>query len=158
MRLKYYVLLAKNRQSLKSFNLLGLFINYREFCKLAILQCYIIYVYVCIFLKSEVCQRVIILSSYDQHMDCCFLSGLCSIELNLLGFVQGLNQGAKNKFPIVGSAALNLAEFASNNEEQEIELKIPLSLSGAAAQSCSLLCVRMISGFYLTSIWDHKSS
>ncbi|CAI9765929.1 unnamed protein product [Fraxinus pennsylvanica] len=55
--------------------------------------------------------------------------------------LHGLNQGVKNKFPIVGSAALNLAEFASKNEEQEIELKIPLSVSGAAAQSCSLLCI-----------------
>ncbi|KAL2458437.1 hypothetical protein Fot_55707 [Forsythia ovata] len=57
--------------------------------------------------------------------------------------LHGLNQGPKNKFPIVGSAALNLAEFASKNEEQEIELKIPLSVSGAAAQSCSLLCISL---------------
>ncbi|KAL3532189.1 hypothetical protein ACH5RR_005710 [Cinchona calisaya] len=40
----------------------------------------------------------------------------------------GLNQGAKNKGSLVGTAVLNLAEYATKAEE-EIELDIPLALA-----------------------------
>ncbi|KAK6147357.1 hypothetical protein DH2020_018269 [Rehmannia glutinosa] len=56
--------------------------------------------------------------------------------------LHGLNQGAKNKIPIVGSAALNLAEYASKNEDQVIEVKIPLIVSGSV-ESRPLLCISL---------------
>ncbi|KAK6131634.1 hypothetical protein DH2020_034648 [Rehmannia glutinosa] len=56
--------------------------------------------------------------------------------------LHGLNQGVKNKIPIVGSAALNLAEYASKNEEQVIEVKIPLTVSGSV-DSRPLLCISL---------------
>ncbi|CAI9783363.1 unnamed protein product [Fraxinus pennsylvanica] len=57
--------------------------------------------------------------------------------------LHGLNRGAKNKVAIVGSAVLNLAEFASKIEEQELELKIPLAVSGRAAETSPLLCISL---------------
>ncbi|KAL2503258.1 hypothetical protein Fot_37106 [Forsythia ovata] len=53
--------------------------------------------------------------------------------------LHGLNQAAKNKVAIVGSAVLNLAEFASKIDEQELDLKIPLAVSGSAAETSPLL-------------------
>ena len=51
-------------------------------------------------------------------------------------------QGPKNKAPVVGTASLNLAEYASAADQKECELKIPLTLSGgAAAEPTPLLCV-----------------
>ncbi|KAK9016438.1 hypothetical protein V6N11_078938 [Hibiscus sabdariffa] len=49
--------------------------------------------------------------------------------------LNGLNQGPKNKFPvIVGTASLNLAEYASSAEQKEFELNIPLTVSAGAAE------------------------
>ncbi|KAE8671669.1 pentatricopeptide repeat-containing family protein [Hibiscus syriacus] len=49
--------------------------------------------------------------------------------------LNGLNQGPKNKFPvIIGTASLNLAEYASS-EKKEFELNVPLKVSSAAAES-----------------------
>ncbi|KAA8518443.1 hypothetical protein F0562_015917 [Nyssa sinensis] len=56
--------------------------------------------------------------------------------------LNGLNQGPKNKVPIVGTASLNLAEFASNAEEKEFERNIPL-ISGSAADPCPSLCISL---------------
>ncbi|KAE8725147.1 pentatricopeptide repeat-containing family protein [Hibiscus syriacus] len=48
--------------------------------------------------------------------------------------LNGLNQGPKNKFPvIVGTASLNLAEYASA-EQKEFEFNIPLTVSAGAAE------------------------
>ncbi|CAA3006192.1 Hypothetical predicted protein [Olea europaea subsp. europaea] len=71
--------------------------------------------------------------------NCLFSTRALFYLLNSFHFVQGLNQGAKNKVAILGSAVLNLAEFASKIEEQEIELKIPLAVSGNAAGTSPLL-------------------
>ncbi|KAF8397997.1 hypothetical protein HHK36_016923 [Tetracentron sinense] len=46
----------------------------------------------------------------------------------------GLSQGPKNKVPVVGTASLNLAEYASTEEEKEIEINVPLTLSGGCAE------------------------
>ncbi|XAR64796.1 hypothetical protein NMG60_11008634 [Bertholletia excelsa] len=46
--------------------------------------------------------------------------------------VNGLSQGTKVKVPVVGTAFLNLAEFASKPEEKEFKLNIPLASSSAA--------------------------
>lgn len=47
---------------------------------------------------------------------------------------QGLNQGARNKGSLVGTAVLNLAEFATKTGE-EFELDIPLALAGGTSES-----------------------
>ncbi|KAL4606694.1 hypothetical protein ACB092_09G122400 [Castanea dentata] len=56
----------------------------------------------------------------------------------------GLNQGQgpKNKAPVVGTASLNLAEYASAADQKECELEIPLTLSGGAgAEPTPSLCI-----------------
>lgn len=55
--------------------------------------------------------------------------------------MQGLNQGPKLKAPVVGTAAVNLSEFVSAAEENELQLNIPLTTSGGAAEPCPSLCV-----------------
>lgn len=55
--------------------------------------------------------------------------------------IQGLNQGPKNKATVVGTASLNLAEYASVAEDKEFEIKIPLTLSTGAAEPSPQLCV-----------------
>ncbi|RZC82692.1 hypothetical protein C5167_045477 [Papaver somniferum] len=49
--------------------------------------------------------------------------------------LNGLNQGVKNKNPVVGTASLNLAEYVSAAAEKEIEVSIPLCLSSGNADS-----------------------
>lgn len=51
------------------------------------------------------------------------------------------NQGTKNKVHTVGTAVLNLAEFAAKAEEKEFNLNIPLAVSGSASETHPLLCV-----------------
>lgn len=60
-------------------------------------------------------------------------------ELNVVILYQGLSQVAKNK--IVGYASLNLAEYAFKTEEQNIEFKIPLTVSSTAIECHPMLCV-----------------
>lgn len=43
-----------------------------------------------------------------------------------------MKQGQKNKAPLVGTAFLNLAEYARVTDEKEFELNIPLTLSTCA--------------------------
>lgn len=60
-----------------------------------------------------------------------------------LTVLNGLNQGTKHKFSIVGTASLNLAEFASVTEEKELQINIPLSMSCGAAEPCPSLCLSL---------------
>ncbi|ONH95843.1 hypothetical protein PRUPE_7G091900 [Prunus persica] len=55
----------------------------------------------------------------------------------------GLNQGPKNKAPVVGTASVNLAEFVSEAEQKELQLNIPLISSGGAAEPCPSLCISL---------------
>ncbi|PPS04539.1 hypothetical protein GOBAR_AA16108 [Gossypium barbadense] len=49
--------------------------------------------------------------------------------------LNGLNQGAKNKFPlIIGTASMNLGEYASSSEQKEFELNVPLTVSAGATK------------------------
>ncbi|KAL6336158.1 hypothetical protein AAG906_011040 [Vitis piasezkii] len=57
--------------------------------------------------------------------------------------LNGSHQGPKNKVPVVGTASLNIAEFASAAEEKEFELNIPLTLPGGAAEPHPLLCISL---------------
>ncbi|MCL7026145.1 hypothetical protein MKW94_014117, partial [Papaver nudicaule] len=52
----------------------------------------------------------------------------------------GLNQGVKNKNPVVGTASLNLAEYVSAAAEKETEVSIPVCLSTGNADSHPSLC------------------
>ncbi|KAF5954975.1 hypothetical protein HYC85_007831 [Camellia sinensis] len=52
----------------------------------------------------------------------------------------GLNKGPINKVPVVATASLNLAEFASANEEKEVEISIPLLVPGGSSQCSPSLC------------------
>ncbi|KAL0346939.1 UNVERIFIED_CONTAM: hypothetical protein Scaly_1709900 [Sesamum calycinum] len=60
-------------------------------------------------------------------------------EINF-SILHGVNQGAKNKISVVGSAALNLAEYASKTDEQVTEIKIPVMLSAIAVERHPSLC------------------
>ncbi|KAK4272661.1 hypothetical protein QN277_021181 [Acacia crassicarpa] len=53
----------------------------------------------------------------------------------------GLNQRQKTKVPVVGTASLNLAEFASAADQKDFDLNIPLSLPGGSVEPCPVLCV-----------------
>nr|GMD39660.1 uncharacterized protein LOC109182027 isoform X2 [Ipomoea batatas] len=50
-------------------------------------------------------------------------------EISFTVFFNVSNQGAKNKVHTVGTAILNLAEFAAKAEEKEFSLNIPLAVS-----------------------------
>ncbi|KAK6152222.1 hypothetical protein DH2020_014857 [Rehmannia glutinosa] len=56
---------------------------------------------------------------------------------------EGQNQGAKNKNNVFGSAALNLAEYASKSEEQVTEIKVPLTVANIAAERRPMLCISL---------------
>ena len=51
--------------------------------------------------------------------------------------LQGLNQRSKTKVPVVGTAALNLADFASVVDQKDFDLNIPLTISGGSVESSS---------------------
>lgn len=55
--------------------------------------------------------------------------------------MQGLNQRPKNKVPVVGTASLNLAEFATEADQKDFDLNIPLTLPGGSVDTCPSLCV-----------------
>lgn len=55
--------------------------------------------------------------------------------------LNGMN--AKNKAPIVGTAVLNVAEFAAKIEEREFKLNIPLVVPGGASEPRPTLCISL---------------
>lgn len=55
--------------------------------------------------------------------------------------LNGMN--AKNKTPIVGTAVLNVAEFAAKIEEREFKLNIPLVVPGGASETRPTLCISL---------------
>ena len=61
-----------------------------------------------------------------------------------LTLIQGLNL-PKNKVRTVGTASLNLAEFASKAEGKELEISIPLTVSGNATEPRPSLFVSIFS-------------
>lgn len=64
--------------------------------------------------------------------------------------IQGLNKCPKSKVPVVGTASLNLAEFASVADQKEFELNLPLSASSGSVDRPAL-CVRAFSLFFLSN-------
>ncbi|KAK8488474.1 hypothetical protein V6N11_059450 [Hibiscus sabdariffa] len=57
--------------------------------------------------------------------------------------INGLNHGPGNKVFVVGTAFLNLAEYASAAEGKEFELKLPLALSIGVAEPGPQLCISL---------------
>ncbi|KAI3748315.1 hypothetical protein L6452_11309 [Arctium lappa] len=70
----------------------------------------------------------------EEFHTICTLSGSKDNAFNPweIGFtvLNGLNPGPKNKVPVIGTASLNLADFASSApEEKDLELIIPLTIA-----------------------------
>ncbi|KAL5999401.1 hypothetical protein ACLOJK_040861 [Asimina triloba] len=55
------------------------------------------------------------------------------LNLSLLKF-QDLNQEPKNKFSVIGTTLLNLAEYVSVAEGKDLEINVPLALLGKASE------------------------
>ncbi|KAL2345317.1 hypothetical protein Fmac_006602 [Flemingia macrophylla] len=53
----------------------------------------------------------------------------------------GLNQKLKSKVPAIETAILNIAKFASQTNQKDFNLKIPLTLTGSSVESYPLLCI-----------------
>ncbi|XP_061362482.1 uncharacterized protein LOC133306208 [Gastrolobium bilobum] len=53
----------------------------------------------------------------------------------------GLNQRPKSKVPVVGTALLNIAEFASSINQKDFDLDIPLTLPGTSLKTSPSLCI-----------------
>ncbi|XLU75961.1 hypothetical protein S245_035014 [Arachis hypogaea] len=53
----------------------------------------------------------------------------------------GLNQGPKSKVPVLGTALLNIAEFASLADQKDFDLSIPLIIPGVSTESSPSLCI-----------------
>ncbi|KAG2317995.1 hypothetical protein Bca4012_069035 [Brassica carinata] len=65
-------------------------------------------------------------------------------EIAFSVFTNGTKQGQKNKAPLVGTASLNLAEYARVTDQREFELNLPLTLSACiASEPHPLLCVSL---------------
>lgn len=55
-----------------------------------------------------------------------------------------MHQGAKNKVSVLGTAVLNLAEFAAKTEEDEFELQIPVAVQGCTTEHTLSLHVSVV--------------
>nr|KYP56969.1 hypothetical protein KK1_003220 [Cajanus cajan] len=53
----------------------------------------------------------------------------------------GLNQKLKSKVPAIGTALLNISKFASQTDQKDFDLNIPLALTGGSAESSPLLYI-----------------
>ncbi|XP_052624583.1 uncharacterized protein LOC111899810 [Lactuca sativa] len=74
----------------------------------------------------------------EEFHSICTLSGSKDNAYNPweIGFtvLSGLNAGLKNKVPVIGTASLNLSEFASAAEEKDFDLTIPLTIPCGATE------------------------
>ncbi|KAE8666112.1 pentatricopeptide repeat-containing family protein [Hibiscus syriacus] len=70
-----------------------------------------------------------------------------TVKRNFTKEVDGVGEngvvGSKSKVPVVGTASLNLAEYASAAEQKEFELNIPLVLSTGAVELGLQLCISL---------------
>ncbi|KAK4281742.1 hypothetical protein QN277_013200 [Acacia crassicarpa] len=55
----------------------------------------------------------------------------------------GLNQKPKSKVPVIGTALVNVAEFASVTDQKDFDLSIPLTPPGGSSESSATLCISM---------------
>lgn len=52
------------------------------------------------------------------------------------------NQGAKNKISVLGTAQVNLADYASKAEDHVTQVNIPLTVLSTPVEQCPKLYVR----------------
>ncbi|KAF3530476.1 hypothetical protein DY000_02043397 [Brassica cretica] len=89
--------------------------------------------------EEEEFQSVCSLTSYKED-DTLFYPWEIAFSL----FTNGMKQGQKNKAPLVGTASLNLSEYARVTDQREFEINIPLTLSACiASEPHPLLCVSL---------------
>ncbi|CDY47916.1 BnaAnng09480D [Brassica napus] len=89
--------------------------------------------------EEELFQSVCSLTSYKED-DTLFYPWEIAFSL----FTNGMKQGQKNKAPLVGTASLNLSEYARVTDQREFEINIPLTLSACiASEPHPLLCVSL---------------
>ncbi|KAG2246036.1 hypothetical protein Bca52824_085664 [Brassica carinata] len=89
--------------------------------------------------EDEEFQSVCSLTSYKED-DTLFYPWEIAFSL----FTNGMKQGQKNKAPLVGTASLNLSEYARVTDQREFEINIPLTLSACiASEPHPLLCVSL---------------
>lgn len=89
--------------------------------------------------EGEVFQSVCSLTCYKDD-DTLFYPW----EIAFSVFTSEMKQGQKNKAPLVGTASLNLAEYARVTDQREFELNLPLTLSACvASEPHPLLCVSL---------------
>lgn len=62
-----------------------------------------------------------------------------------LPLIQGQNLQPKNRVSTIGTASLNLAEFASKAEGIELDISVPLTVSGNADEPRPSLYVSIFS-------------
>ncbi|XP_071721618.1 uncharacterized protein, partial [Rutidosis leptorrhynchoides] len=84
-----------------------------------------------VFLEDEEFRSVCTLSSYKENV-------FHPWEISFSIF-NGFNQGMKKQALVIGTASLNLAEFASATEQEGFELSIPLTLSAGTSVAADLL-------------------
>ncbi|KAA8516821.1 hypothetical protein F0562_017069 [Nyssa sinensis] len=98
------------------------------------------------FTKEEVVGPNGVVEWEEEFQSVCNLSGYKDNVFHpweiAFTVLNGLSQGPKNKVPVVGTASLNLAEFASKAEEKDFEFNIPL-VSGGAAEPRPSLCISL---------------
>jgi hypothetical protein len=66
--------------------------------------------------------------------------------------VQGLNQGPRSKVLLVGTATLNLSEYASKAKEKEAEIAVPLTVHNGTVEGTPLLHVSPFLSIRRTSV------
>lgn len=65
-----------------------------------------------------------------------------------------MKQGQKNKAPLVGTAFLNLAEYARVTDKKEFDINIPLTLSACVtSEPHPLLFVRLLLLSFILLCW-----
>lgn len=83
----------------------------------------------------------------EEFHTICTLSGSKDNAFNHweIGFtvLNGLSPGLKNKVPVIGTASLNLAEFASAAEEKDLDLTIPLTISSGTTEPRASLHIQL---------------
>lgn len=52
-----------------------------------------------------------------------------------------MSEKPKKKRIVVGTALLNIAEFANSSDENDFDLNIPITIARGSAQDSPLLCV-----------------
>ncbi|XP_010558249.1 PREDICTED: uncharacterized protein LOC104826960 [Tarenaya hassleriana] len=55
----------------------------------------------------------------------------------------GINQGSKEKIPIIGKALLNIAGHCSPLQEDDVPVEVPLKISGTPSSSCPCLHISL---------------